>query len=109
MLQGPGLNLENEEEIVKDLVLLSIVGIEDPVRPEVPLSIRCCQQAGICVRMVTGDNLETARSIALKCGILYRADDMKDGIVMDGREFNKRIRHTATGLISQELIDKVSL
>ena len=48
-----------------------------------------CQRAGICVRMVTGDNVNTARSIAGKCGILSPTDDF---LVMDGREFNARIR-----------------
>jgi len=39
--------------------------------------------------MVTGDNVNTARSIALKCGILKPGDDF---LVMEGKEFNVRIR-----------------
>ena len=39
---------------------------QDPVRPEVPASIKQCQRAGITVRMVTGDNINTARAIATK-------------------------------------------
>jgi len=41
------------------------------------------------VRMVTGDNVNTARSIATKCGILQPNDNF---LVLDGREFNQRIR-----------------
>ena len=41
------------------------------------------------VRMVTGDNIMTARSIATKCGILKPGDDF---LVLEGKEFNKRIR-----------------
>ncbi|KAF1785214.1 P-type ATPase, cytoplasmic domain N [Phytophthora cactorum] len=44
-----------------DLTCIAIVGIEDPVRKEVPDSIKLCHRAGIIVRMVTGDNITTAR------------------------------------------------
>ena len=53
---------EDEEKIMDNMTCLCIVGIEDPVRPEVPEAIRQCQRAGITVRMVTGDNINTARS-----------------------------------------------
>ena len=66
-----------------------MVGIEDPVRPEVPEAIRKCQRAGITVRMVTGDNINTARAIATKCGIIKPGDGY---LVMEGREFNARIK-----------------
>ena len=42
--------------------------------------------------MVTGDNVNTARSIAIKCGIITPKDDY---LVMEGKEFNKRIRNSA--------------
>lgn len=94
---------EDEDAIVKDLTCLAIVGIEDPVRPEVPNAILQCQHAGITVRMVTGDNVNTARSIAIKCGILKPNDDF---LVIEGKEFNRRIRDES-GQIRQELIDKL--
>ncbi|CAL8114100.1 unnamed protein product [Orchesella dallaii] len=94
---------DDEDNIVKDLTCLCIVGIEDPVRPEVPEAIRVCQRAGIIVRMVTGDNINTARSIAAKCGILNPGED---GIIIEGKDFNARIRD-ADGEVSQELFDKV--
>uniref|UniRef100_A0A8C8ZCD5 Calcium-transporting ATPase n=1 Tax=Prolemur simus TaxID=1328070 RepID=A0A8C8ZCD5_PROSS len=58
---------DDENEVVGDLTCIAVVGIEDPVRPEVPEAIRKCQRAGITVRMVTGDNINTARAIAAKC------------------------------------------
>jgi len=64
-----------------DLVCIALVGIKDPVRPEVPRAVALCQRAGIVVRMVTGDNLATARFIARECGILT------DGVAMEGSEF----------------------
>ena len=54
---------EDEEKILDNMTCICIVGIEDPVRPEVPEAIRQCQKAGITVRMVTGDNINTARSV----------------------------------------------
>lgn len=39
--------------------------------------------------MVTGDNVNTARSIATKCGILKPGDDF---LILEGKEFNRRIR-----------------
>lgn len=92
---------EEELKIVKNLTLLCIFGIEDPVRPEVPEAIKTCQRAGITVKMVTGDNINTARSIATKCGI-YRPGFL----ILEGKDFNKRIRDEK-GEIQQHLIDQI--
>ncbi|XP_010790705.1 putative calcium-transporting ATPase 13, plasma membrane-type [Notothenia coriiceps] len=100
---NPEPDWENEAEIVTELTCITVVGIEDPVRPEVPEAIRKCQRAGITVRMVTGDNISTARAIAVKCGIIQPGDDF---ICIDGKEFNRRIRNEK-GEIEQERIDKV--
>uniref|UniRef100_A0A8C2L4S0 Calcium-transporting ATPase n=1 Tax=Cyprinus carpio TaxID=7962 RepID=A0A8C2L4S0_CYPCA len=94
---------DNESDILTRLTCVCIVGIEDPVRPEVPDAIRKCQRAGITVRMVTGDNLNTARAIATKCGILQPGDDF---LCLEGKEFNRRIRNEK-GEIEQERIDKI--
>lgn len=59
------------------------------MRPEVPDAIKKCQRSGITVRMVTGDNVNTARSIATKCGIIKPGEDF---LVLEGKEFNRRIR-----------------
>ncbi|KAA0198336.1 Plasma membrane calcium-transporting ATPase [Fasciolopsis buskii] len=97
-------NWDDEEHLLNGLTGLAIVAIEDPVRPEVPAAIRQCQKAGITVRMVTGDNVNTARSIAAKCGILQPGENF---LVLEGREFNKRIRDKVTGKVVQALFDKV--
>ncbi|XP_015840466.1 plasma membrane calcium-transporting ATPase 2 isoform X3 [Tribolium castaneum] len=96
-------NWDDEDNIVNNLTCLCVVGIEDPVRPEVPDAIRKCQKAGITVRMVTGDNLNTARSIATKCGIVKPNEDF---LIIEGKEFNRRIRDS-TGEVQQHLLDKV--
>uniref|UniRef100_A0A8C5DT12 Calcium-transporting ATPase n=1 Tax=Gouania willdenowi TaxID=441366 RepID=A0A8C5DT12_GOUWI len=99
----PEPDWENEAEIVTELTCITVVGIEDPVRPEVPEAIRKCQRAGITVRMVTGDNINTARAIAAKCGIINPGDDF---ICLEGKDFNRRIRNEK-GEIEQERIDKI--
>ena len=55
---------------------------------QVPGCIRQCQEAGIVVRMVTGDNVDTARAIAIKCGILNATEDF---LVLEGEDFNKKV------------------
>jgi magnesium-transporting ATPase (P-type) len=67
--------------------------LQDPVREEVPEAIRKCQRAGITVRMVTGDNINTARAIATKCGIIKPGENF---LVLEGKDFNKRIRDPHT-------------
>jgi Ca2+-transporting ATPase len=72
------------EDIFKSMVLLSIIGIQDPLRDGVPEAVRTCQKAGVVVRMVTGDNMITARAIAESYGIFT-----KGSIVMEGLAFRK--------------------
>jgi P-type Ca2+ transporter type 2B len=57
------INWEDEEAISSGLVGLALCGIQDPVRDEVPAAIEKCRRAGITVRMVTGDNVNTARQV----------------------------------------------
>jgi len=78
------------------LVLLGIVGIVDPLRDSVPLAIKKCFTAGIDVRMVTGDNLDTAIAIAKDAGILrpeHLGDDGKPKKfrAMEGDFFRKYV------------------
>ncbi|CAH9062644.1 unnamed protein product [Cuscuta europaea] len=62
--------------------LIAVVGIKDPVRPGVKDAVKACLAAGITVRMVTGDNINTAKAIAEECGILT-----EDGFAIEGPEF----------------------
>lgn len=73
------------------LTFLGMVGIRDPLRPEIVDSVERCKQAGITVRMLTGDNESTAIAIAKEAGILNK--DWQHGkpgeeyAVMQGKEF----------------------
>ena len=70
------------EDLSRDLTLVAIIGIEDPLRPGVRDAVATCNRAGVAVKMCTGDNVLTARSIATECGI-YTAG----GIIMEGPAF----------------------
>jgi Ca2+ transporting ATPase len=70
-------------------VLLAILGVRDIPRKEVPDAIQKCHKAGIKVRMVTGDNIVTARAIARDIGIIGEDDD--SCLVMEGSEFARLI------------------
>lgn len=110
----PGCDLEAMSSAVKnsdgtdafaaetELVIVGLVGIEDPLRPEVPDAIQRCYEAGIDVRLVTGDNPNTAVSIAYQAGILRDshfvqpgdekvADNLKENVLMEGKAFRNAV------------------
>lgn len=74
------------------LTLLGIVGIEDPLRPGVKAAVTACQRAGVCVRMVTGDNMLTAKSIARQCGIYTLGAKAMDGPTFRQLSREERLR-----------------
>jgi len=78
----PASFFDDSDNVDRHMTLHAIVGIKDPVRAEVPAAVETCQKAGIVVRMVTGDNIHTARHIAKECGILTEG-----GIALEGPEF----------------------
>ena len=66
--------------IAQDAQLLALFAISDPLRQEVPGAIRQCRDAGIDVKIVTGDTVATAQEIARQCGL-------DDGFTITGAEF----------------------
>ncbi|KAM9005814.1 plasma membrane calcium-transporting ATPase 4 isoform X1 [Sarcophilus harrisii] len=96
-------NWEKENDVLSQLTCIAVVGIEDPVRPEVPEAIHKCKRAGITVRMVTGDNINTARAIATKCGILSPHENF---LCLEGKEFNRMIRNEK-GEVMQDRLDNI--
>jgi sodium/potassium-transporting ATPase subunit alpha len=76
-------------DLEHDLILAGFMGIEDPIRREVPPAVEKCQGAGIDVIMITGDHPDTAVAIA-----------QKSGIAVDGR--NK------TGVLTGHKLEELS-
>ncbi|KAK8916917.1 Calcium-transporting ATPase 8, plasma membrane-type [Platanthera zijinensis] len=86
-----------------DLILLAIVGIKDPCRPGVKEAVELCTNAGVKVRMVTGDNLQTAKAIALECGILHSEEQATEPTVIEGkvfRAYSEKVRDEVAEKIS---------
>lgn len=72
------------EDVLKEMTFFGVVGIQDPVRDGVAEAVQDCLRAGVFPRMVTGDNLLTAKAIAKECGIFTAG-----GIAMEGPVFRK--------------------
>lgn len=77
-----------------DLTVIAICALQDPLRDEIVESVKKCHRAGIKVRMVTGDNLDTAKAIALDAGIITKEEAELEYMCMDGKTF----RETCGGL-----------
>lgn len=88
--QVPNIVINNSDgdDNTTGLILDGIVGIKDPLRAGVKGAVEQCERAGVTVRMVTGDNLTTARAISLSCGILTPETDVKNSC-MEGPVFRK--------------------
>ncbi|KAJ1290257.1 hypothetical protein BS78_02G229300 [Paspalum vaginatum] len=87
-----------------DLTLIGVVGIKDPCRPGVRNAVQLCRTAGVKVRMVTGDNVETAKAIALECGILDAKDAASEPNVIEGKVF-REMSETAR----EDIADKITV
>jgi Ca2+-transporting ATPase len=74
------------------LVFVGFVAIRDPLRDDVKDAVAQCRRAGIEVKMITGDNVETARAIAYDIGLIERRDapiDTPDAVVLTSAKFNE--------------------
>lgn len=113
-LQQANNNFEKEadrEALEKNLTLIGIYALQDPLRDEVVRSVRICHKAGINVRMVTGDNIDTAKAIAIEAGILKKDQIGKKYACMDGKTFREacgglRKIETQSGLLREEIVDQ---
>lgn len=77
-------NDEEQDEVEQGLIYDGFVVISDPLSPDVYKSIRNCRSAGIEVKMLTGDNIRTARAIANE---LHMLDD--DHIAVEAADIEK--------------------
>ncbi len=78
------------EELESNLVFAGFVAIRDPLREDVKAAVDECRRAGIEVKMITGDNVETARAIAYDIGLIDRRDapiDTEEAVVLTHDRF----------------------
>lgn len=80
-----------QEDVLSDLTLIGLQGMMDPPREEAAAAVRTCQQAGILVKMITGDHALTATAIAERMGIKGPLQENEGGTpsVLTGRELEK--------------------
>ncbi|KAK3414947.1 hypothetical protein EUGRSUZ_H00522 [Eucalyptus grandis] len=105
---------EDGKKIQEDgLTLLGLVGIKDLCHPDVKKAVQDCQEAGVNIKMITRDNIITAKAIAVECGILKPVDDNET--IMEGDKFRsytpeerllrvEKIRVIARSLPSDKLL-----
>lgn len=79
---------KTHHELKEDcLTLLGIVGLKDPCRPGAKKAVEVCRLAGVDIKMITGDNVFTAKAIATECGILGPKQQVNSEEVVEGVEF----------------------
>lgn len=74
----------NADRVEKDLIFAGFVGIEDPLRHDVKDAVAKCHMAGIDVKILTGDNINTARAIAQQLDLIKN-----DSILIEADEIEK--------------------
>ncbi|XP_037049598.1 plasma membrane calcium-transporting ATPase 3-like isoform X2 [Bradysia coprophila] len=97
-------NWDDEVNIVQNLTFLGVLGIDDPIRPNAADTVKSLKSMGITVRMISGDNIETAKAVALKCGIM---ETDGENVALDAIEFNRCIRDK-DGVIQQDLFNTLT-
>ena len=70
-------------DLKSGLIVLGLQAMLDPPRPEAQAAIKTCRNAGIAVKMITGDHPDTARTIAAALGLI---DGLSESSVMTGRQ-----------------------
>ena len=81
---SPDENLEEKDNLERDLIFVGLVGMMDPPRQEATDAIEVCKKAGISVVMITGDHRDTAAAIAREIGVIEDG-----GRVLTGPELEK--------------------
>ena len=71
------------------MTIIGIFALMDPLRDEIVESVKKCHRAGINIRMVTGDNLDTARAIAINAGLLTAEEAKEEYACMEGQHFRE--------------------
>lgn len=73
----------------EQLVWMGFFAIQDPVRSDVPAAVAACLHAGVGVKIVTGDNKETACQIGREIGLLPNDAELPQYAVLTGTEFGE--------------------
>ncbi|QCU90904.1 cation-transporting P-type ATPase [Thiomicrorhabdus sediminis] len=83
---APEITHLTHESIDNDLIFLGLQAMMDPPRPEAITAIQACQQAGIEVKMITGDHLITATAIARQIGLVGASQSKQEHYAYSGKD-----------------------
>jgi len=86
----------SKDHFEEELIFLGLVGMEDPPREEIKESILLCMRAGIKVKMITGDNRETALAISKRIGL--------KGRIIEGQDLDKMTEHELSKIVSEIVV-----
>jgi len=86
----------SKDHFEEELIFLGLVGMEDPPREEVKESILLCMKAGIKVKMITGDNKETALAISKRIGL--------HGRVIEGQDLDKMTEIELSKIVNEIVV-----
>ncbi len=82
----PGVTRITHEDLRNGMEFIGLQGMIDPPRPEALDAVRACQQAGVLVKMITGDHAGTAAAIGRQLGLCGESCAVHTGEVVTGRE-----------------------
>ncbi|CAD8137228.1 unnamed protein product [Paramecium octaurelia] len=97
MLQGRPTKPDDfnniEDTIDKQYTIIGVTGLQDPLKTGIIKAVQQCKEAGVIVRMVTGDNFDTAVAISKQAGILPQNYEHNDDslAVLEGKTFRKMV------------------
>ena len=78
---------KDREILEEGFIVAGLFALKDPLRPEIPNAVKCCHNAGINIRMVTGDNIITAKAISVEAGLITKEEMDDEYVCMDGYTF----------------------
>ena len=91
----------SQDQLEKELVLAGFLGIEDPIREEVPAALASCHAAGVKVILITGDHPDTAMNVATRCGLIDQsvsAEVVMTGDVLEELSETELVEALTTGV-----------
>jgi Ca2+ transporting ATPase len=87
-------NFESQQDRLlfeQDLVFVGLFALKNDLRKKVFESVQLAQKGGCNVRMISGDNLETCKSVAIKAGIICKEDAERHNVCLNADEFRKKV------------------
>ncbi len=93
------------DEFESDLVFLGVVAMIDPPRPEAKEAIKKCNEAGIDVKMITGDHKNTAVTIAKDIGLITKNDNNQaEHLAISGQEIDTLSEADLTRIVAEKKV-----